>query len=358
LEESLKRGFILKDASAFNVLFEGTLARLVDVHSIEPYREGTLWAGYAQFCRAFLFPLLLWSHKGVDPRPMLLAGLGEIGVDQIAPLFSSWRDRFRPGVFINVRLQQALEARFAGRAEDIGRTSATVRYPLAAVVAQVVRLRKTIVGLRLPPGDEWAGYATTNTYDDNAAVAKQGFVSRAVERLKPHTIADLGTNTGHFARLARASGARVIALDSSAPSIDGLYRRAQSAGGDRSLHPVVSNLTRPTPAMGWRLQERASLTARLKVDLTLALALVHHLRLTGGIPLAEVIGLLTSLAPSGEIEWVGREDPMVKRLLALRPDVYDDYDLPRFEQLLAQSARIVSREPLPLQGRTLYEWAR
>ena len=84
LDQCLARGFVLKDATAFNVLFEGAAPRLVDVHSIEARVEGTLWAGYAQFCRAFLFPLLLLSYKGLDPRPLLLAGLGEIPVTEVS----------------------------------------------------------------------------------------------------------------------------------------------------------------------------------------------------------------------------------------------------------------------------------
>ncbi len=36
LDLCLSKGFVLKDATAFNVLFEGTVPRLVDVHSIEP----------------------------------------------------------------------------------------------------------------------------------------------------------------------------------------------------------------------------------------------------------------------------------------------------------------------------------
>src|SRR5262245_55269031 len=111
LDLCLARGFVLKDATAFNVIFEGSAPRLVDVHSIETRIEGTLWAGYAQFCRAFLFPLLLHSYKGVDPRAMLMGNLGEIPVTQAAHCFG-WRDRLRPGVFVNVTMQGQLEKRF------------------------------------------------------------------------------------------------------------------------------------------------------------------------------------------------------------------------------------------------------
>ncbi len=70
----------------------------------------------------------------------------------------------------------------------------------------------------------------------------------------------------------------------------------------------------------------------------------------------EIVGLLTAVAPSGVIEWVGRDDPMVKRLLALRPDVYGDYTLESFERALSARARIVRRASGTHETRALYEF--
>jgi len=354
LDLALARGYVLKDATSFNVVFDGTVPRLVDVHSLEQRKEGTLWAGYAQFCRAFLFPLFMASYRGMDARPLLLSGLGEIPVDVIAPLFRL-RDRLKPGVLTNVVIQASLERRFGGRAEEVGKAGAGIKYPAAAVVAQVRKLRGIVEKLPLPSGDEWSSYVETHTYDDEGVRAKEGFVRGGIEKLAPTTVLDLGTNTGQYARLARTTGARVVAVDISAASIDALYRKA---GADTNISPLVADLTKPTPAIGWRLFERKSLLDRLRGDFGLALALIHHLRISGGIPLSEALGLLTSLTTSGVVEWVGREDSMVKRLLALRPDVYDDYTQPQFEALLGRHGRIESQLTLPGGQRTLYLWTR
>jgi SAM-dependent methyltransferase len=353
LELSLRHGFLLKDATSFNVVFEGTIPRLVDVHSLEPRVEGTLWAGYAQFCRSFLFPLFLMSYKGIDPRPSLLAGLGEIPVTDVAGLLG-WRDRLKPGVLVNVTMQAQLERRFAGRAEDVGKAGAGVKYPESAIRSQLHRLKAVIQKLPLPTADNWTTYVETHTYDAGAVQAKEQFVHRALTEQRPGVVLDLGTNTGQYARLARGTGARVIALDVSSPCVDAVYRRAT---GDTQLSPLVADLTKPTPAIGWRLFERKGLLDRLRGDFLMALALIHHLRITGGIPLVEVVDLLTALAPAGVIEWVGRDDSMVRRLLALRPDVYDDYTKKRFTALLASRARIVQSQDLPGGQRTLFAYA-
>jgi SAM-dependent methyltransferase len=352
LDACLAKGFVLKDATAFNVLFEGTVPRLVDVHSLERRREGALWAGYAQFCRAFLFPLFLMSYKGLDPRPLLLAGLGEIPVSEVARVIG-WRDRFKPGVLVNVTMQAQLERRFADRAEDVGKAGASIKYPLEAAQNQVRKLRRIVERLRPPKGDNWTTYAETHTYRPAAFQAKESFVTRALAERRPATVLDLGTNTGQYAKLARKSGAQVIAVDVSSACVDALYRQTS---GDTGLSPVVADLTKPTPPIGWRLIERKGLLDRLNGDFLLALALIHHLRITGGIPLTEVIDLLTRLAPSGVIEWVGRQDSMVRRLLALRPDVYDDYTQDNFERCLSERLSIVARESLTNGDRTLYAY--
>ena len=354
LDAALAKGYVLKDATSFNVVFDGTVPRLVDVHSLEKREEGTLWAGYAQFCRAFLFPLFVTAYRGMDARPLLLSNLGEIPVDVIAPLFRL-RDRLKPGVLTNVVIQASLEKRFGGRAEDVGKAGKGMKYPVSAVVAQVSKLRGVLEKLPLPSGDEWTSYTETHTYDDEGVKTKEGFVSDAIVHARPATVLDLGTNTGQYARLARSTGARVVAVDISAASIDALYRKA---GKDANLSPLVADLTKPTPAIGWRNIERKALLERLRGDFGLALALIHHLRITGGIPLSEVLGLLTSVTTAGVIEWVGREDSMVKRLLALRPDVFDDYTQPQFESLLGGYARIEKQLTLPGGQRTLYLWRR
>src|SRR5690606_28386286 len=204
-------------------------------------------------------------------------------------------------------------------------------------------------------GDNWTSYTETHTYDREGVDAKESFVRAALGRVSPATVLDLGTNTGQYARLSRGLGARVVAVDVSAASIDALYRSVQ---GDTQLSPVVADLTRPTPAIGWRLVERRGLLERLRGDFVLALAIIHHLRITGGIPLAEIVSLLTEVAPAGVIEWVGMDDPMVKRLLALRPNVYDDYTQASFEALLSSRAGITSKQPLLGGLRTLYAFQR
>ena len=64
-ERALARGFVLRDASAYNVQFRGARPILIDTLSFARYREGEPWAAYKQFCEHFLVPLALMSMRDV-----------------------------------------------------------------------------------------------------------------------------------------------------------------------------------------------------------------------------------------------------------------------------------------------------
>ena len=86
----------------------------------------------------------------------------------------------------------------------------------------------------------------------------------------------------------------------------------------------------------------------------LALALVHHLVIAKNTPLDQTLDWLLDRAPTGVIEFVPREDAMVRKLLRLREDLFTDYDVEVFEALLSARARIHKSEPVSASGRTLY----
>jgi SAM-dependent methyltransferase len=341
LDRALAAGFILKDANSFNILFDGTTPKLVDAHSIEPHRPGEMWAGYAQFCRSFLFPLLSAAYRGIDMQALLRGSFGEVPVQQAARLLGP-RDLVRPGVFRDVVLQARLERGFARSGTAIKSTTSDYRYPTAAIVANIKRLHKVIEGLKAPSSPtEWSAYGTLHNYTDADRSAKHAFVERVLSERRLSRVADLGCNTGEYSRVALRAAAHVVSIDLDALAIDRLYR-SLPPGTPQSL--AVASLLNPTPAMGWELKERPSMLDRLEADGFLALALIHHLRVTGGVPLDRIVSQFFAIAPEGIIEWVDKDDEMVRRMLSLRPDVYADYTWAQFESLVRRHGELCSVE--------------
>jgi hypothetical protein len=118
--------------------------------------------------------------------------------------------------------------------------------------------------------------------------------------------------------------------------------------------PLVVNLADASPNQGWLGSERKGLAERGRPDLTLCLALIHHVVITANIPLKEFIGWLADLGTSVVIEFVGREDEMVKTLLANREDQYPDYDPGTFRALLAERFAIAAERQLKGGKRHIY----
>ena len=86
----------------------------------------------------------------------------------------------------------------------------------------------------------------------------------------------------------------------------------------------------------------------------LKLAFAHHLAIGRNIPLPEVIGWITALAPQGVIEFVRKDDPTVQKMLAARDDIFTNYSRETFVGLLERQARIVRRKQISAAGRELF----
>ena len=90
-----------------------------------------------------------------------------------------------------------------------------------------------------------------------------------------------------------------------------LYQDQQARADRRKILPLVVNLADPSPSQGWQGLERKSLPERGKPDLTLCLALIHHIVIGANIPMRDFVGWLASLGTALVIEFVGRDDEMV-----------------------------------------------
>ena len=76
------------------------------------------------------------------------------------------------------------------------------------------------------------------------------------------------------------------------------------------------------------------------------------------MPLEEVVDFLVGLAPRGLIEFVPKSDATVRRMLALKGDIFPGYDEAAFRGALEARARIVAADPVATTGRTLYRYER
>ena len=348
MKEALNEGMILKDSSAYNVQWKGATPVFIDIPSFESLLEGQPWIGYRQFCELFLYPLMLQAYKGVEFRSWLRGSIDGIPAEGLRPLMSA-RDLMRPGVLLHVVAQNALQRRYSKGGAGLRGSLAQAGFRKELILRNVEGLKKIVTGLG-PAGatTEWADYDRTHNYDDHDFAAKRAFVGAAAAHRRWRLVWDLGCNTGTFSRIAGEHADYVVSMDGDWMAIESLYRAQQSRPDRTKILPLVVDLSDPSPSQGWRGLERKSLPERGRPELTLCLALIHHVVIGANIPLADFMAWLAGLGTSLVIEFVGRDDEMVRALLRNKDDQYDDYRSEIFEAELKKHFDI--RERLPLKG--------
>ena len=349
-ERALGRGMTLRDASAYNVQFEGGRPVFIDTLSFEPRKEGAAWSAYRQFCEQFLVPLALMSRVDIDLGGLLRTHIDGIPLELGNTLLGgrSWRSL---GLLFHVRLHAMAQRRYRDRAPGAG----VQRSVTSQTVLGLVRSLRSLVQ-RLdwnPGGTEWADYTTDNNYSAEAALAKQALVTGMLRRRAPATVWDLGANTGDYSRAARTVAPLVVAFDIDPAAVERNYRRVR-ADGETGILPLRMDLTNPSPALGWAHRERQSLEQRGPADALLALALVHHLAIGHNLPLERIAGFFARLGRALVIEFVPKSDSQVQRMLRSRPDIFPAYTREGFEAAFRTAFRIDAVEPVSGSERLLY----
>lgn len=356
--KALAEGLITKDGSSYNVQFVGTKPVFIDVGSFERIRKSEPWAGYRQFCELFLNPLYINALCNIDFQPLLRSRIHGVSPPLAADLIGR-RGRLQNGVFTHVKLHARAERKYADtdRERDVRSELKRAGFGPKLIDAQLSNLQKAVEALtRTRHESTWSTYSDRSHYSDLDLDAKESFVVSAVAGLhRRDLVLDLGANDGRFSRVALGAGADyVVAVDSDAVVVDRLYRDLRSAG-ERRILPLVLDLSDPSPGTGWRSRERPGFVDRVRPDLTLCLAVVHHLALTNNVPLDEIVEFLADFGAPLVVEFPHPDDEMASRLLARkRTGLFDTYDVTNWEHALGRRFTVRERTELPSGTRTLY----
>ncbi|MBW3561841.1 MAG: SAM-dependent methyltransferase [Actinobacteria bacterium] len=354
-EVALDHGMSLRDASAYNIQFHRGRPVLIDTLSFERLPEGRPWVAYRQFCEHFLAPLALMVHVDVRLGRLQRTDVSGVPVD-LASTLLPLRTRFRPSLLTHLHLQARAQR---SRAGDGGSGTRESNMSMQALRGLIDSLRGAVDKLRWEPDrSTWSDYyAQADHYTDEAMQAKERVVASMLDAAGPSTVWDLGANTGRFSRIAADRGALVVAFDQDEAAVE-LHWQAVRDSDTEVVLPLMLDLANPSPAVGWANQERSSLAQRGPVDAVLALALVHHLAIGNNVPLDRVAAFMAELGRDLIVEWVPKDDPRVRQLLATREDIFEDYDHETFTRAFERHFEAVSDEPLPGSDRIVHHYRR
>ncbi len=347
---ALERGMWLKDASAYNVQFEGWRPVFVDTLSFEVYQEGRPWPAYRQFCEHFLAPLALMSYTGCAFHPFLRVRLEGIPLEMAARLLP-FRTLVRPGMVTHVHLHSLAQKRFSdkrGRARD--GMSRTALLGLLSSLESVVKAQRW-----RPSKSVWGDYYDNTNYGTEAFEHKQRLVEDFISELTPapNLAWDFGANTGFYSRLLARRKILTISFDSDISCVEQNYLQCTKEK-NAYLLPLLIDLANPSPALGWAHEERESLLQRGQADLLLALALVHHLAISHNVPLDRLAQFFAACARSLIVEFVPKEDSQVARLLQGRDDIFQDYSESAFLEEFGKHFVVLRCEKVRHSSRKLY----
>jgi ribosomal protein L11 methylase PrmA len=350
-ERALERGFVLRDASAYNVQFRDGVPVFIDTLSFERYHDGRPWVAYKQFCEHFLVPLALMSATDIRCGRLQREYLDGIPLDLGSALLPR-RSWVNLGMLLHVHLHARAMRRYAST--SVSQVTGARTLSKRALTGLITSLHDVVKGLDWrPAGTTWADYTSDNNYTDQSIDAKRQLVRQYVKAVAPRTVWDLGGNTGMFSRVAREVAESVVCFDFDPAAVELNYREVR-ARNETGLLPLQLDLMNPSPANGWAHEERHSLEQRGPADLVMALALVHHLAIASNIPLARCAEYFARLGRSLVIEFVPKSDSQVVRLLTNRADIFPDYAIEGFERAFEPWFTTESKQRVGDSERTLY----
>jgi hypothetical protein len=352
----------LKDASAYNIQFVGSRPVFIDTLSFEPFNNRP-WVAYRQFCQHFLAPLALVSKTDYRLSQLLKVFIDGIPLDLTARLLPA-STRFNLGLLMHLHLHARSQQKYADKGKDVDTGSdSDVRHKIAAMkftpfkaIAMVDQLIATVKKLKWPLADtEWGDYYSDTNYKDDAMGQKAAIIQAFCDQLPDdcRLFQDLGANDGKFGREIAQYAALVVCHDIDETAVEKNYLAAKSARDEKIL-PLVQDLVNPSPAIGWANRERDSLAQRGPLDVSMALALIHHIAISNNVPLDQIAHYFSSLSRYLIIEFVAKTDSQVRRLLATRDDIFPDYSVDGFEAAFQDYFDIQAKKSIPGTERILY----
>lgn len=340
--ELAKDGLGSIDAHPFNIVFDGAQPLMVDAGSITPLREIQQEYVLREFDARLLWPLRLMEMKQRHIARWVLRDLDSLGTAEASYLVGTktpiatkiWRRLWRGWRRVQRRSMQRCEAE----------KSVDVWFDRAEVVESIE------LGL---DNTEWSGYyAEFPPFDDPSKWRpKQQAIATVLERLRPRTLLDIGTNTGWFPQLAATRGIRAVAGDLDEGCVDRMYLGVKSRG-----LPVTSmflNIRDPLGPHGARLKYPAAMD-RLRSECVMALALMHHLVFRKMADFDGVIEMLTQFTSRDLIlEFIAKDDPYVTEWLKTSKDRFEWYTLPNLVARLKSRFQNIEMVPSNTPTRTI-----
>lgn len=352
---ALEHGFSLKDASAFNVAFYNGKAIFIDTLSFDFYVEDSPWRGYKQFISHFLGPLVLSHYHGAQSIKLISNFIDGIPIKMLASMLP-FKTKLNPFLYTNIHLLAKFEDKHS---QDYkGESKATILSKKAQINI-VQSLYDYIKKLTLKEHSEWGDYYDKTNYSTSAFVKKATIINQWIDTLKTNTIIDIGGNDGTFVRKIERQLQQALVCDIDNNAVDFNFKTIKE-NKETYMTPFVLDVLNPSASIGFSNTERLSFLNRIQAfapEATLALAVIHHMSLSGNVSFKMSAQFFGSFSKYLIIEFPKREDSWVQRLLDSKTDFkdyFDFYNISNFEKEYSSYFDIIEKLAIQDTHRVLY----
>jgi hypothetical protein len=349
---SIKYNMILKDATPVNFCLHKGKFIMFDILSFEFYIEGDPWVAYRQFCESFLAPISLMNYNHLQWGKLFRSSINGFEL-AFASKNLALKSYFNFSCLMHIHLHASIKNTAL---KNDGKKKAFLNK--AQLIQLWVSLSNTIQSWSISGASNslWLGYYEDDIQSDEYINLKIASINTWLAKIKPNTVIDMGANTGKFSVIASKYAEMVVAIEADPHSLNLLYNECKDL---HNVYPVYADFSDPSPAMGWQNGEKKSLLSRLNSHTTMALAVIHHLRITYNIPLQFIAKLFHQITDKFLlVEFVAKSDVKVQTMLAHRNDIFDDYTTEHFIEIFEKLFTLVDERKLLGQERVLYLWER
>lgn len=352
---ALEHGFSLKDASAFNVTFHKGRMVFIDTLSFDFYEKNAPWRAFKQFMSHFFGPLLLAKYHGAESLKMMSTFIDGIPIKMLSSMLPL-KTKLNPFLYTNIHLLAKFEEKHN---EDYQGKTKQAALSKKGQLNIITGLYDYIKKMSLNSSSEWGNYYDKTNYATDAFDQKSEIIDAWVKALDTKTLIDVGGNDGTFVRKINSDLQQALVCDIDYNAVDFNFKLTKQ-NKETFMLPFVFDVLNPSANIGFNNKERDSFLKRISAfapDVTMALAVIHHMTLSGNIPFAMSANFFSKFSKHLIIEFPKRNDSWVQRLLNTKGEFkthFDFYVIENFEEDYSKYFNLVEKVTIDNSERVMY----
>ena len=326
---SLKNGYMLKDASAWNVVFYNGNPLFLDIGSFQKWNEEKTWIGYGQFIRHYLIPLILNKELKIPVSKLFLTDR-----DGVYP--KNAKNKLGLKVFKSLKYLEFILAPSMIKSASINikkENSSNSEINQRILLTILGRLRNKLLSLEPLASSFWTEYTEKRDHYSKKDIEIKKDIIENFFKKNNGKILDIGCNTGEFLFIASKYCIETHGIDIDEDCINFIQKNLN--GKNISLANV--NFSNPTPGIGWKNEETLGYIKKNLnyFDTVIFFGIIHHLITIDRIPMIDIIELLSKLTKKNLIfEFVTKKDKKFLELASVNIELYKDHTKENFEMMV------------------------